>query len=144
MIKRLSYFIETSGISVRSFEQKISASDGMIRRAINNNTDIQSKWLINIAENYPQLNIEWLLTGVGDMLKPVTNQPPITVTATEASHLTDNASIIGNLLQRVESLSREVGRLQLENEYLRERISKLIEDSEKNTISEDVPIANIA
>ena len=53
MIERISQFIQNQGISVRSFEQSISASDGMIRRAINNKTDIQSKWLSVIADNYP-------------------------------------------------------------------------------------------
>lgn len=68
MIQRLSQFIKIQGISVRSFEQSISASDGMIRRAINNNSDIQCKWLSIIAENYPQLNLTWLITGKGAML----------------------------------------------------------------------------
>ena len=47
----------------------IGASDGMIRRAIKNNTDIQSKWLSAIADNYPNLSVDWLLTGRGSMLK---------------------------------------------------------------------------
>ena len=69
MIERLSQFIQNQGISVRSFEQSIGASDGMIRRAINNHTDIQSKWLLPIADNFPHLNIDWLITGRGSMLK---------------------------------------------------------------------------
>lgn len=68
MIDRLEEFIKNQGISVRAFEQAISASDGMIRRAINNRTNIQSKWLCNIAENFPQLNLNWLITGQGEML----------------------------------------------------------------------------
>ena len=48
MIERLKLFIDTLGISTSAFEQRISASDGMIRRAIKNNTDIQSRWLSNI------------------------------------------------------------------------------------------------
>lgn len=68
MIERLQEFIKNQGLSVRSFEQAISASDGMIRRAINNKTDIQSKWLSKIADNYPQLNLNWLITGKGDMI----------------------------------------------------------------------------
>lgn len=68
MIQRLSQFIKNQNISVRSFEQSISASDGMIRRAINNNSDIQCKWLSIIAEKYPQLNLTWLITGKGVML----------------------------------------------------------------------------
>ena len=69
MIERLSQFIQYQGVSVRAFEQSINASDGMIRRAIANKTDIQSKWLSVIAENYPNLNIDWLITGKGNMLK---------------------------------------------------------------------------
>jgi hypothetical protein len=69
MIERLSQFIKNQGLSVRAFEQRISASDGMIRRAINNNSDIQSKWLAIIAENFPQLNLDWLLTGKGSMFR---------------------------------------------------------------------------
>ena len=78
MIERLSQFIQNQGISVRSFEQSIGASDGMIRRAINNHTDIQSKWLLPIADNFPHLNIDWLITGRGAMLKEkeVTSQIP--------------------------------------------------------------------
>lgn len=69
MIERLSQFIKKQGVSVRAFEQSISASDGMIRRAINNGTDIQSKWLSIIADNYPYLNLDWLITGRGTMIR---------------------------------------------------------------------------
>lgn len=68
-VERIDLFIKSEGISVRSFEQKISASNGLIRRAIANKTDIQGKWLSLIVDNYPQLNSEWLLTGRGSMLK---------------------------------------------------------------------------
>jgi hypothetical protein len=69
MIDRLKIFIQYLGISTRAFEMSISASDGLIRRAISNNTDILSKWISNIADNYPDLDVNWLLTGKGDMLK---------------------------------------------------------------------------
>lgn len=69
MIERIGEFIENQGISIRSFEQKISASNGLIRKALTNKTDIQSKWLSIIVDNYPQINPEWLLTGQGEMLR---------------------------------------------------------------------------
>lgn len=69
MIKRLKLFIDYLNISVRTFESTIGASDGMIRKAIVNNADIQSKWLTNIADKYPDLSIEWLVTGKGSMIK---------------------------------------------------------------------------
>ena len=75
MIRRLEQFIKNQGLSVRSFEQSIGASDGMIRRAIKNNTDIQSKWLSITADIYPNLDINWLLTGRGFMLKSESTSP---------------------------------------------------------------------
>lgn len=69
MIHRISEFIEKNGISVRAFEQKIGASNGLIRKAIANNTDIQSKWISAIIDNFPQINPDWLLTGEGEMLR---------------------------------------------------------------------------
>ena len=75
MISRLSQFLEYQGINVRQFEQLISASNGMIRKAIANNTDIQSKWIAKIIDNFPNLNPEWLLTGKGNMLRD--DNPPV-------------------------------------------------------------------
>lgn len=93
MISRLAQFIEFQNISVRAFEKKISASDGMIRRAIGNNTDIQSKWITNIAENYPDLNIDWLITGHGTMLTK-DNYPQIKKTSAFESTPEDGIPLI--------------------------------------------------
>ena len=69
MTDRIKQIIECEGISIRAFEMKISASNGLIRKAIANHSDIQSKWIKAIVENYPHYNIEWLITGKGEMLK---------------------------------------------------------------------------
>lgn len=78
IIERIQQFIEYKGISVRAFEISINASNGLIRHALTKNTDIQSKWLSIIADIYPQLSIEWLVTGKGEMLKEsITHQKEI-------------------------------------------------------------------
>jgi hypothetical protein len=69
MIERLDEFIRNQNITTIEFERKISASDGVIRKSIRNKTDIQSKWLVRIAENYPILDMNWLLTGKGSMYR---------------------------------------------------------------------------
>lgn len=69
MIERIEQFVEYLGISVRAFEQKIGASNGLIRKAITNKSDIQSKWISIIVDRFPQINTEWLLIGKGPMLK---------------------------------------------------------------------------
>lgn len=56
-------------MTIGAMERSIGASKGVLSRAISNGTDIQSKWIQIIVENYPQYSPEWLLTGKGDMLK---------------------------------------------------------------------------
>lgn len=60
---------ENENITIGKLEQIIGASKGVLSRAIAQDTDIQTKWLLNLVENYPQYNPEWLLTGKGSMLK---------------------------------------------------------------------------
>lgn len=70
MIERLEIFINSLHISMRSFETSIGASNGTIRNAIKKKADIQSRLISAILYNYPQLNIDWLLTGRGQMSSP--------------------------------------------------------------------------
>lgn len=83
---RLSQIIECKGINVTQFERSIGASSGVIRKAIAQNSDIQSKWLTAISENYPDISPLWILTGRGGML-------------CDSSSVADNSithSVIGN------------------------------------------------
>lgn len=69
IIPRLKDIADHEGITIGALERAIGASKGVISRAIANGTDIQSKWIQAIVENYPQYSPAWLLTGEGDMLK---------------------------------------------------------------------------
>ncbi|MGG5507933.1 MULTISPECIES: S24 family peptidase [unclassified Myroides] len=60
---------ENQGISITKLETQIGASKGVLSRAISKESDIQSKWIMSLVENYPQYNTEWILTGKGSMLK---------------------------------------------------------------------------
>jgi len=69
VLKRIKEIANQEGISVTALEASIGASKGVFSRALANGTDIQSKWLVKLAENYPQYAAEWLLTGAGEMRK---------------------------------------------------------------------------
>ncbi|WP_235898081.1 MULTISPECIES: S24 family peptidase [Bacteroidales] len=69
ILPRLKDIADHEGITIGALERAIGASKGVISRAIANGTDIQSKWIQAIVENYPQYSPAWLLTGEGDMLK---------------------------------------------------------------------------
>lgn len=73
ILDRISQIADLEKISIGKIEQKISASKGVLYKAIQKNTDIQSKWVIAIAENFPQYNPEWLLLGKGEKLRNVEN-----------------------------------------------------------------------
>ncbi len=97
MITRIHNLIIKEGISVRKFEQSINASNGLIRKAITNHTDVQSKWILEIANTYPSLNLEWLIKGEGEMyLKEANNGV--------ASHISIAESEINKLKLEIASL----------------------------------------
>ena len=68
LIDRVKTIIDYEGISVRLFEKNINATQGVINKAIQNNTDIKGSLLISIVENYTHISPIWLLTGKGGML----------------------------------------------------------------------------
>lgn len=68
--ERIKKFIQTQKITVIEFERSISASNGYIN-SIHKSIGIDK--LNDIIEKYPNLNIEWLLSGNGEMLKSEKN-----------------------------------------------------------------------
>ncbi|MEZ2414204.1 hypothetical protein ACA086_04515 [Muriicola sp. E247] len=68
-IDRLIQFINQAGLSARQFDLSIGASNGYTLRMKKNRASIGSDVIENILRIYPQLNVVWLLTGEGTMLK---------------------------------------------------------------------------
>ncbi len=68
-LDRIKQICDNEGIKITALENRIGASKGVLSRALNKGSDIQSKWISKIVENFQQYNPEWLLTGKGSMLK---------------------------------------------------------------------------
>lgn len=68
--ERLLYFINSIGIEKSVFERNTGLSNGFVDKTSNKT---RSKSLENISNTYPQLNIDWLKTGEGEMLKSKEN-----------------------------------------------------------------------
>ncbi|WP_353655883.1 hypothetical protein [Robiginitalea aurantiaca] len=62
-------FIKHTGLSARQFDLSIGASNGYTLRMQKNKASIGSDVIENILNTYPDLNVVWLLTGSGEMLK---------------------------------------------------------------------------
>ncbi len=67
ILERIEQITENERIKIGALERKIGASKGVLSRAISQKTDIQAKWIEKIIENYPLINANWLLTGLGEM-----------------------------------------------------------------------------
>ncbi len=67
MLLRLSHFIKFKNLSVRAFEQKSALSNATISRAIKNNTTFSIEHLEKISAAFPELNLNWLIKGEGEM-----------------------------------------------------------------------------
>jgi len=65
MKERLILFLKHIGISQFKFEQKVGLSRGMVNKIGDN---ITASSLAKITAVYPELNINWLKTGEGQML----------------------------------------------------------------------------
>lgn len=70
---RLIQLIENKGISKREFCRQIEVSPTFLA----NKSEIASDKVLNIITAFPDVNVEWLLTGDGEMLKtPGDNSDP--------------------------------------------------------------------
>lgn len=63
---RLKEFIMFKNISTRQFERQVGVSYGFIG---NMSKSTSPDKIIKISHCYPELNVDWLLTGKGEMLK---------------------------------------------------------------------------
>lgn len=68
-IDRLMQFIVYAGISARQFDLSIGAGNGYTLRMQKNHASVGSDVIESIIRTYPELNVVWLLTGEGKMLK---------------------------------------------------------------------------
>jgi len=68
MKERLKQLIDYYGISTNLFSQKIGVSEGTIRKILAQDTTIRSDTLEKISQNFAEINMDWLVTGRGEML----------------------------------------------------------------------------
>jgi hypothetical protein len=68
MLNRLKKYIDYKGISVAAFERSIGMSNASFGKSLKNGGTIGADKLGIILNKYPDLNVKWLITGIGDMV----------------------------------------------------------------------------
>lgn len=112
ILERISQISDLESLSIGKIEQVIGASKGVLYKAIQKNTDIQSKWIVSIVENFPQYSAEWLLTGKGEMLKNAAEKQEEPANFRE--QLDDKNKIIQFQDKKIEELEKEIVKLKKE------------------------------
>lgn len=74
--EKVGKIIELEKISVFQMEKTIGASKGVLNKFLTSGTDIQARWIVKIAEKYPNYSAEWLLRDSGPMV--ITGEQNIT------------------------------------------------------------------
>ncbi len=87
ILSRINRIAENEGIKLSTIESAIGASRGVLSKAIKNGTDVSSKWVGLICENFPKYSAQWLLTGNGEML----NSQPSVIINESPRHYTKNS-----------------------------------------------------
>lgn len=114
MIQRLKQFIEYKGFSVRKFEQICDINMSTIQTAITKNKTIGSDKLVKIAENFRDLNMNWLFLGVGSMINTENFSGQEPQPKTQKNTKTDENT---NIL--ILELTRQIKELTAENAVLK-------------------------
>ena len=112
--ERLRLFLKNKKITGSDFCKSIDVSSGFIAGM---RESIQPDKLKSIAINYPDLNIEWLLTGLGAMFK-----------SDSASSNVQTGTINTNHQGTFHDVSTSIGgysKLEEENEKLRKEVEEL-------------------
>lgn len=88
---RILTFIESTGVKKGEFFNKFGLAPSNFRGQ-SKQTGLNSDTIVRILTEYPQLSVEWLMAGRGEMLK--TNRPSERISKSEAanshSKVTDN------------------------------------------------------
>lgn len=122
---RLIEFLKFKSISQKAFAQSVGVSAGFVNAI---RVSIQPKTLEKISNVYPDLNITWLLTGVGPMLLDVA--PPAQVSSVNsavAMHVNAINTITNESAGGDSSVSQELKMAQQKIEAL----EKLLDEKER-------------
>jgi hypothetical protein B2_07877 len=120
MKERILQFIEYKRLSKNKFYKETGLSNGILDKQ----GGISSDSLEKIYYVYPEINLDWLLTGKGEMLNKegLVQQAHNNISSTITQHQTIHAP------EEYQELKEENKRLAQENSQLKDKIIMLMEE----------------
>lgn len=115
--QRILYFIEKKNITKSVFYEKTDIKRGLLDKDKLDAT-VSDVYIAKILASFPDLNIEWLITGQGEMLK----QPDAPTTHDTLQTTDPIVSYLERVIKekdyKIEQQAQEIGRLREINENL--------------------------
>ena len=74
LIERLNRYLELRGITPHAFEQACGLANGYLGKQLKGKGSVGSDILEKIANQYPDLNLAWLITGKGKMTVKISRE----------------------------------------------------------------------
>lgn len=71
---RIWQYLVHKDIRPREFERRCGMSNGYLKKQVNGKGSIGNEKLKNIREQFPDLDLDWVQWGTGDMLLPAGEQ----------------------------------------------------------------------
>lgn len=125
MLDRLKQYIDFKGLTVAAIEKAANMSNGALAKPIRNHTSIGCDKLENILMGCPDLDLTWLITGQGNMIKgegaSVHNEVPSIPLSIENKLLQD---MVTQKEAKLLEQAKEIGRLEQRIKELTQRLEK--------------------
>jgi transcriptional regulator with XRE-family HTH domain len=104
---RLEMIIDALSETQTSVAQLLGISQGYVSQMVGGSRNISRRVLHFITKNYPSVNINWLLTGEGEMFLHRSDPPPVGVMEPVAVYeRLGQSGLLESLIRRVEELER--------------------------------------
>ena len=132
MNERINVFIQSLGITVSEFERICNLSNGAVSK-MGDNT--RTSTIDKISKIYPSLNITWLRTGEGEMIKGQVSQtshgdnsPNING---NGNHLEPTPSLLDKALDEISAMRKALTDALAVNQRNTDRLLNIIENMSK-------------
>jgi len=74
MLNRISRLISTKKISASQFADEIGVQRSSVSHVLSGRNNPSLDFITKIIQAYPEVNSDWLLTGIGNMLRDESNE----------------------------------------------------------------------
>lgn len=121
--ENIAKYVEYKGISINKFSAEIGVSNSYFSKQSKINGSIGSKIVQEIVKKYEDLNIDWLISGRGEMLREVAIKSNFNP---EIERFLNLKNVFSEIFERLDKLEQNTDGLAI-GHTVNEEIAKIID-----------------